>query len=147
MDTATTVRLIVQIRTHRGGVDDSLHTYGIYEYGAVPLMNATTLVSDTSVVGHIYKAVPITGILATPSSNTAWSGEFVVLVSRNRVGPGAGGQDVAMGGRTYTYPNSIAIPLNSIFGREIYSPYTSIRIRNASTTTCTVSYYLTGTPL
>lgn len=154
VDTTTIVRLIVQIRTHLNGVDDSMSTAAIYNYGYVPAMNGTAAaaVADTSVQGHLYSGVPITAQAATPSANTAWSGEFTVLISgkRNAHGSGAGGFDV--NGHTFYYPNAIAIPISSLFGRDVYSPYTSVRIRNGgankpSTAAVTCRVSIVGTPL
>lgn len=143
VDTSTTVRLIFSVRTHLAGASDSMSVFNIYHYGEVPVMNATSLVADTSVIGHIYNAVPITAVLATPSPQTAWSGEFTVLVSRSRNGM----NQLTLGSHKFQYPAGIAIPLSSLFGRDVYSAFTSVRVRNASTTSCDVFVSLIGSPL
>jgi hypothetical protein len=145
-DTTGVVRLIFQVRTHLNGQVDSSSTFAIYQYGYAPSMNGTAAAAtpDTSVQGQLYKGVPVTGVFATPSANTAWSGEFTVLVQAIR---NAHGNSIAVGGHTFYYPSGIAISLASLFGRDIYSPYTSIRVRNASTQACAVTVSLVGTPL
>jgi hypothetical protein len=115
--------------------------------------SAAGAVADTSQQGHLYSGVPQTGIAATPGSNTTWSGEFTLFISAKR---NAHGDGLNVNGHTFYYPNGIAIPLQSIFGRDIYSPYTSVRVRlmaaqkgSASLTTATLKYtvHLIGTPL
>lgn len=148
LDTTTAVKLVFQIRTHLNGVSDSVNTFAIYQYGKAPIMNEVTAgaatAADTSTIGHLYKAVPLTATTATPSVNSAWSGEFTVIISRSRT---AVGSSVAINGRTFYYPSGIAISLSSLFGRDVYSPWTSIRVRNASATSCDVYVSLIGTPL
>jgi hypothetical protein len=78
---------------------------------------------------------------------------MAVLVSAKR---NAHGNSVAINGHTFYYPSGIAIPLQSLFGRDLYSPYTSVRVRvmrvqkgaaNLATGTCAVTVHLVGTPL
>ena len=153
VDTTVAVRIAVQIRTHLGGVDDSSSTAAIYFYGNSPLGAAGTAHVDTTVQGHIYNATSLTGVSATPTAWTSWSGEqtFIIHAKRN-----AHGDAFAINGHTHYYPNAIAIPLASLFGREPYSRYTSVRIRvmsahkgaaTFSTATLFVEASLIGSPL
>jgi hypothetical protein len=153
VDTTCVARIAIQIRTHLNNQADSASTFAIYRYGVVPAMQATAFAADTSQEGHLYSGVPITEILATPSANTAWSGEYTFLVSGKR---NAHGNGFAINGHTYYYPNGMAIPLATLFGREVYSPYTSVRVRvmtfqkgaaNLSTGTVGIAVHLIGTPL
>lgn len=153
VDTTVAVRIAVQLRTHLGGVDDSMSAFPIYLYGNSPLGAAGTAHVDTTVQGHIYNATSLTGLSATPTAWTAWSGEQTILIHAKR---NAHGSSIAINGHTHYYPNGIAIPLSSIFGRDIYSPYTSVRIRvmsahkgaaTFSTATVFVAAHLVGTPL
>ena len=93
--------------------------------------------------------MPLTAYLATPGVTGPWSSEFVVTISAVRSGIY---NNVAINGHTYYYPNGIAVPLSSILGREIYSPWTSIRVRNLTSSSTTVTsarvrVHLVGTPL
>ena len=154
VDTATVARLIFQVRTHLNGQADSSSTFALYSYGKNDMgASAASAQTDTTQQGHIVDGVPLTAQLATPSAQTAWSGEFTVLVSGKR---SAHGNSIAINGHTYYYPNGIAIPLSSILGREVWSPYTSVRVRVAAiykagvpvaTGTVAVGVHLVGTPL
>ena len=153
VDTTVAVRIAVQIRTHLGGVDDSMSTAPIYFYGSSTAGAGADAHVDTTVQGHIYNATSLTGVSATPTAWTSWSGEqtFIIHAKRN-----AHGSAVAINGHTHYYPNAIAIPLASLFGREPYSRYTSVRIRvmsahkgaaTFSTATLFVEASLIGSPL
>jgi hypothetical protein len=149
-DSLNIVRLGFEIRSNLDGNVDSLSTFGFYMYGRSDQGAAVAAASqiDTSAVGQLFNAVNLTA-----SENSTYSGEFVVAVAINRIGcgPSANG---TMGQRTFSYPNGIAIPLSSIFGRDIYSPYTTIRVRNLGTSGATptnrsvrLTVHLVGTPL
>ena len=153
VDTTVVLRLGIQIRTHLNGGSDSSSTFAIYQYGTVPANVATAAAADTSQQGHIYAGLPLTAINTTPSAITAWSGEATVLVSAKR---NAHGNSIAINGHTYYYPSGIAISLESLFGRAIYSPYTSVRVRlmtaqkgaaGLATATFIYQMHLVGTPL
>lgn len=153
VDTTTVAQLAIQIRSHLNAGTDSASVFPIYHYGAVPVNVATAVAADTSSQGHLYSAVPFGDALATPQANTAWSGEYVVKINAKR---NAHASSVAVNGHTFYYPNGIAIPLSSLFGRDIYSPYTSVRVRvlwvakGAAVLTggqVKVSAHLVGTPL
>lgn len=147
-DSGAVIRLGVQIRTHLNGSADSSSTFAMYMYGRTDQGANVAAASqiDTSAVGQLFTADNLTA-----NANSVWSGEFVVHVQVRRLGPTTsvlGG----LGQRTYAYPNGMAIPLQSIFGREIYSPYTSIRIRHLGNSgptarSCIVTAHLVGTPL
>jgi len=148
-DSLNIVRLGVQIRTHLNGVSDSSNTFAYYMYGRSDQGGvAAASQIDTSAVGQLFNAVNLTA-----SENSTYSGEFVVAVAISRMAPGTSIVG-SMGQRTFFYPNGIAIPLSSIFGRDIYSPYTSIRVRNLGTSGATptnravaLTVSLVGTPL
>jgi len=127
-DTTLLIRIAVQVRTHLNNAADSSSTFAIYPYGMAPLMNALAgaVVPDSSVQGQIAQGLPLPNLLATPSATTAWSGEFIVVIDAKRW---AHANAVGVNGHTFYYPNGIAIPLSSLFGRDIYSPYTSVRVR------------------
>ena len=109
------LRLAVQVRTHINGLDDSLSTFANYPFGvgAAGVGTGAVAKGDTLTTGHI----------STGSANLPWSGEFVVNVANNRSAP-TGGGPVA-----FSYPNGIAIPLNSLFGRDFWAPGISVRVR------------------
>lgn len=130
--TGLITRLAVQVRTHLNGVADSVNTAPIFFYGNAPVMTATTAVADTSGQGHLF----------TGSSTVPWSGEFVVTVNGVRNAPGS-----AVAATLFSYPNAIYIPLSNLWGRDIYSPWTSIRVRNVTGPACQVYVSLVGTPL
>ena len=140
------VRLGVQIRTHLQGASDSMSVFPFFPYGRTDIGSQATTASqtDTTVSGHL-----IGGVNHAATVNTQWSGEFIVLVDGNRGGPGGGAP--ATFSRAWSYPNGIAIPLSSIFGRDIYSPFTSVRIRNLGNgngvKSIIVTASLVGTPL
>jgi len=153
VDTTCVATIAIQIRTHLNAVDDSSSTFAFYPYGVTPSMVATSTAADTSLAGHIYAGVPQTGIAATPGSNTAWSGEITMQLSAKR---NAHGSTIAVNGHTFYYPSGIALPISSLFGRDLYSQYTTVRVRvlkfqkgSASLTTgqVTLTCWLTGTPL
>jgi hypothetical protein len=127
VDTTTIWRIAYQVRTHVNGGTDSSSYAAIYNYGNVPQMSATGAVAaDSSVAGQIQDGVPITAQTATPSANTTWSGEYTLLIEAKRF---AHGSAIAINGHTYYYPNAMAISLSSLFGREVYSAFTSLRVR------------------
>jgi len=157
VDTTVTVRLAVQIRTHLSDVDDSVSTFPIYEYGRATMGAGTAAEAaagmDTTVQGHLVTGGPIANAAATAKSNKPWSGEQVIEISAKR---NAHGDAITVAGQEFYYPNGIAIPLSSLYGREPYSRYTSIRVRvliaqkGAATltgATCFVAVHLIGTPL
>jgi hypothetical protein len=144
-DSLATVRIGIQIRTHLNGAADSSSTFAIYQYGVVPSMAITAGV-DTAYFGQIAN-----GLNLAASSQGTFSGEFNVAIAINRIGPGTSILG-SLGQRLFYYPNGIAIPIQNLFGRDIYSPYTSIRVRNLGTAgpanrTCIVTVSLVGTPL
>jgi hypothetical protein len=146
-DSLGITRIGVQIRTHLNGISDSSSTFACYMYGRSDQGGvAAASQIDTSAAGQIFNAVNLAA-----SANSAHSGEFVVFVANDRVGPGTSAIGT-MGQRTYSWPNGIAIPLQSIFGRDLYSPYTSIRVRNLGNTgpanrSVSITVHLIGTPL
>lgn len=147
-DSLSGIRLSVQIRTHLNGQTDSSSTFVFYPYGQSAMGAVTTVASqiDTLLTGQIQ-----TGLNLQANVNGSWSGEFTCYFANNRVGPGTSVIG-SMGQRTFYYPNGIAVPVQSIWGREIYSPYTSIRVRNlgsgpTTARACAVTVHLVGTPL
>jgi hypothetical protein len=125
------VSLAVQVRTHLNGVSDSSSTFVEYPQAVIITLNSATT-TDTLNFGHH----------SVGSATLPWSGEFVVRSALNRASPGNG-----VGAVAWSYPNGIAIPLDSMFGRDFWGDYISIRIRNLGTMTCIVNAYLIGTPL
>lgn len=124
-------RIAVQIRTHLLGAADTNSVYCVYNYGSTEVGTAGGKPDSVS-FGHI----------ASGSTSTLWSGEIDVLANNARNSTQTGG-----GANDYRSPAGIAVPLSSIFGRDFYSPYTSIRVRNLAGPTCTVTVSLVGTPL
>ena len=124
-------RIAVQIRTHLQGGSDSNSVFCVYNYGNTEVATAGAK-PDSASFGHI----------ASGSLSTLWSGEIDVLVNNARTGTVTGGTT-----NDFRSPSGIAIPLSSILGRDFYSPYTSIRVRNLAGPTCTVTVSLVGTPL
>lgn len=125
-------RLAISVRTHVNGVSDSVNTAPIFLYGNAPVMVATTAVADTSGQGHLF----------TGSATVPWSGEFIVTLNGVRNAPGN-----AVAATAFSYPGAICIPLTNLWGREIYSPWTSIRVRNVTGPAAQVYVSLVGTPL
>lgn len=121
----TKTRLAVSIREHLNGIADSVSTFPLMLYGQTPVV-ATSMV-DTTLAGH----------LLTGSSTTPWSGEFIIEADAGRNSPVNAVAAVA-----FSYPNGIAIPLPSLFGRDVFLDYMSIRVRNITgpTAAVTVSY-------
>jgi len=153
VDTTCVATISVQIRTHLNNQSDSSSVFPIYRYGIVPAMQAILVAADTSVEGHLYSGVPITGVLATPSAQSSWSGEYTFYFSAKR---NSHLNSIAVNGHTFYYPNGIAIPLSSLFGRDVYSPYTSVRVRlmrfqkgaaSLAGGTLDIKVSLVGTPL
>jgi len=146
-DSLFSIRLGVQIRTHLNGAGDSSSTFAFYQYGKSDVGAVTTTASqtDSTVAGQILNSLNLAAAVNSP-----YSGEFTVIVAFNRVGPGTSILG-SLGQKTFTYPNGIAIPLSSLFGRDIYSPSTSVRIRNlgsaGNTRSCALTVHLVGTPL
>ena len=141
-------RIAVQVRVHlTSAADDSMNTFVIYPYarsdqGAVAAASQV----DTVMAGQTFNAVNLAA-----SVNTAQSGETVVAIAMNRIGPGTSALG-SLGQRTFAYPNGIALPLSSVFGRDIYSPYTSIRVRNlggsgAANRSVKITVSMVGSPL
>ena len=132
---STHYRLAVQVRIHLNGADDSLSTFSVMrDFGGDGLARASTAGADTSAGGHY-----ITGSATVP-----WSGEFVVSAARNRNAPGSGVAAVA-----FSYPSGIAVPLSNFYGRDIWAPYISVRVRNISSGAFSgvVTVHLVGSPL
>ncbi len=146
-DSLATVRLAVQIRTHLNGLDDSTNTFAVHFTGRSDMGGvAAASQIDTSYTGQIFNAVNLAA-----SANAPHSGEISVAIAINRIGPGTSVIG-SLGQRPYFYPNGIAIPLQGLYGREMFSPYTSIRIRNLGTAgpanrTVIVTAHLVGSPL
>jgi len=157
-DTTTIVRIAIQIRTHLEGQVDSSSVFPVYLYGKSEQGTSVAAASqvDTTVSGHIinapggYPAAKFSTASGVPvPSWNAFSGEYVVTISSNR---NAHGSTVSANQAGYYFPNGIAIPLTSLFGRELYSPSTSIRARVLSSTlgstgSVSITMHLIGTPL
>lgn len=153
VDTTVIVRIAVQIRTHINAQDDSSSTFAVYPYGYAPSMVATTIGADTTWQGHMHKPLGLTAIAANVGPISPWSGEIGLSIQAVR---NAHTNSVGVGSHQFYYPSGIAIPLQSLYGRDIYSPYTSVRVRimtaqkgAASLSTATLAYtvHLVGTPL
>ena len=129
--TGTINRLAVQIRVHLNGQSDTSSTFAIYQYGATAVATAGAL-PDTISFGH----------LVSGSTTTPWSGEFDIMATAARSSPISGG-----GSNDFRSPNGIAIPLQSLFGRDSWAPYVSVRVRNITGPSCAVTVHLVGTPL
>lgn len=130
--TGTLTRLAVQVRVHLNGGSDSTATFPIYFNAFKDAPAVVSAAVDTANSGH-----QLVGSATAP-----WSGEFVVTASSGRNSPGS-----AVAATVWSYPNGIAIPLNNIFGREVYAPYISVRVRNIVGPTAAVTVHLVGTPL
>lgn len=130
----THTRLAVQIRTHLNAVDDSSSTFAIYSMFGKDQTAIGSAALDSLSGGHY----------VTGSASVMWSGEFVVAGARNRNEPNTGTPVAAV---AFSYPNGIGIPLQSIYGRDFYAPYISVRIRNLVGPTAVVTAHLVGTPL
>lgn len=135
-DTINVVRLAFQVRGHLNGLSDSTSVFPFYPSGQVASLGVSATAPDTLNQGHIFRG----------GRNAAWSGEFIITIALNRKAQGAG---IAINGRDWYFPNGLAIPLDNLFGRNFWSPYTSIRVRNIGpgTATCDVTCHLVGTPL
>lgn len=152
VDTTCVYRIAIQIRTHLAGASDSSSIFPIYQYGVAAALNATANAADTSAQGQVYDNATL-GTYIPSNVINAWSGEYTVYISAQRF---AYGNSIAVNGNTFYYPNGIAISLQSLFGREIYSPYTSVRVRlltvqkgsaELSTARIGLQIHLVGTPL
>lgn len=157
VDTTCVARLAFQVRTHLNNQDDSSSTFPIYQYGRSSLGTGAAseipAAMDTVAMGHLFNATGLTAIHSSGAPINTWSGEFEVRISHMRA---SYGNSVDVNGNQYKYPNGIAIPLASLFGRDIYSPYTSVRVRvmtiqkgaaSAPTATVNVQAHIVGTPL
>ena len=129
--TGTINRLAIQIRVHLNGQSDTSSTFAIYQYGATAVATAGAL-PDTIAFGH----------LVSGSTTTPWSGEFDIMATADRSGPVTGGST-----NDFRSPTGIAIPLQSLFGRDSWAPYVSVRVRNITGPSCAVTVHLVGTPL
>lgn len=126
-------RLAFQIRAHLNGQADSSSTFAWYPQATTNMGAAATAALDTTfMVGH----------QITPASTTPGSGEFTVIVNRNRNAPGDGAAAVP-----FSYPSGIYLPLSTFFGTDFWSPWTSVRVRNLVGPSCKVTVHLVGTPL
>lgn len=135
-DTTTINRLAIQVRGHLNGLSDSSSTFAFYPVGMTNLGISTT--GDSLTEGHNVKGGR-GGVVGAP-----WSGEFVVNISGAR---SAHGSAIAVNGHDWYYPSGIAVPLDNLFGRNWWSPYTSIRVRNLTGSAIKVTMHLVGTPL
>lgn len=135
-DTNTVNRLAIQVRGHLNGLSDSSSTFAFYPVGMTNLGITTT--GDSLTEGHNVKGGR-GGVVGAP-----WSGEFVVNIAGSR---SAHGSAIAVNGHDWYYPNGIAVPLDNLFGRGWWSPYTSVRVRNLTGSAIKVTMHLVGTPL
>lgn len=123
-------RLAVQVRIHLNGGTDSLSVFSVYAYGQGPAQANGTNV-DTLEVGH----------LLAGSTTTPWSGEWLLAVDPLRNSPLNGVVATA-----FAYPKGIAVPLSSLYGRDFYADYISVRVRNIGGQTAKVAVSLIGSP-
>ncbi len=130
--TGVITRLAVEVRLHLNGASDSSSTFPIYLDAFNAGLARASGAADTAGAGHF-----ITG-----SATALYSGEFSVGANSGRNAPGNAVAAVA-----WTYPNGIAIPLSNLYGREVWAPYISVRVRNMVGPTCAVTVSLVGTPL
>ena len=129
-DTSATTRLAIQVRTHLNAAADSNSIFVEFPYGVTNLGVAAGA-ADSATVGHLVKG----------GRNLAWSGEFVVQVQNVRK---AHASAIAVNGHDWYYPSGLAIPLDSLFGREFAGDFMSVRVRNMSGNSCTVTLHLVG---
>lgn len=129
-DTNTNVRLAFQFRECMNGNQDSTSLFPIYMYGQSP-QGVSATAPDTSASGHIQRG----------NAGAPWSGEYVVTISNNR---GQVANSISVNGRVFYYPNNIAIPLDSFFGRPVRFNKLSIRVRNLGYVATAQSATLTG---
>ncbi len=122
--------IALQIRTHLYGGTDSLSTFVINPYGQGQGGISATL-PDTTQMGH----------LLLPTASVVGSGEIDIATDGARVGPNGSASTI------FFWPSGIAIPIQSLYGRDVYSQYTTIRVRNLSGPTCAITVHLIGTPL
>lgn len=150
--TGTVTRLAVNVRAHITATNDSIQTASVYQFADFPAFHGpapvvprglTQSFSQDSTSSHVTVVdTLLVGHLLTGSASTPWSGEFIVDVAANRNSPGN-----AVAATAWSYPNTIAIPLDNIFGRDFWAPYLSVRIRNMAGPTCVVAAWLVATPL
>lgn len=134
-DSAKTMRFVFQVRTHLNGLSDSNSVFAEYQYGNVVAQTTSATGVDSTNVGH----------LLSGHAALQWSGEFAVTIEYNR---NAHGSSRDATGELFYYPSGIALSLDSVFGREFWSPYTSIRVRNITPgISAKLQVHLIGTPL
>ena len=124
----STTRLAIQFRECMNGLTDSSSAFPEYQYANMIAGQASGN-ADTLNFGH----------LVTGSATVAWSGEYVVSFTANRNAPGNSAAAVA-----WSYPNGIAIPLDSFYGRPARFNYLQVRIRNLTTVACDYQVHLLG---
>ena len=130
LDTLSTVRFAIQFREHLNGLSDTTSTFAEYR---VNQLLETTAARDTLNFGQ----------LLSGGGGTPFSGEFCVSYSLNRQARGG----VAAAPLLFTYPNGIAVLCDRIFGSDAWWNKLSIRIRNLSPKTITVTAHLVGVSL
>jgi len=135
VDTISIVRFAVQFRVHVNSQTDSASTFPVYFY-ASSLLGQSATPNDTSLAGHL-----VHGTASIP-----WSGEYTLTFARNRVGVY---NAIAATGFLFNYPSGVAIPLDGLFGRDVYFPNLSIRVRNMGPAAgnAQVVAWLNGSPL
>lgn len=133
-DTTHTTWLAFQIRTHLNGASDSNSVFVEYPQG-VTSVGVSVAAQDSFKTGHLAKG----GRGGT--AGIPWAGEFLVAVQHVRK---AHGSSIAVNGHDWYYPNGIAIPLDSVFGREFVADNMSVRVRNLTSVACGVTVNLVG---
>ena len=136
-DTSAVVRLAFQIRTHLNQLTDSSSTFVEY-FGGVSNLGVSAGAADSNVYGHL--ATGGRGV----TGGVPWSGEFVVQVQAKRA---AHGSSIAVNGHDWYYPSGIAVSLDNVAGRDFWTDYISLRVRNLTNTPCAITVHLIGTPL
>lgn len=138
LDTTSISRLAFQIRTHLNGQSDSSSTFAEYAFGISTLGGGAAAGNDSLITGQLLKGGKGGAV------GQAWSGEFVVAAMSARA---AHANSIAVTGHEWYYPSGMAIPLDSMFGRDFWGDYISVRVRNLTGNTCAVTVHLVGTPL
>jgi hypothetical protein len=133
LDTTAVSRLVFQVRTHLTGLADSSSTFVEYSYG-VSNLGVAAGAADSATYGHLVKG----------GRNLAWSGEFIVQAASIRT---AHASAVAINGHEWYWPSGHSISLDNLMGRDFWTDYISIRVRNITNNACAVTVHLVGTPL
>lgn len=134
IDTVSTTWLAFQIRTHLNGASDSNSVFVEYPQG-VTSIGVSVAAQDSFKTGHLAKG----GRGGT--AGIPWAGEFIVAVQHIRK---AHASAIAVNGHDWYYPNGIAIPLDSVFGREFTADFMSVRVRNLTSVACGVTLNIVG---